>query len=173
MSNWKEEIIWDVLNGLYWAIKSENIEEYEKSGIKLPQFNSCQDFFIKITYPYVRLVHWYLASLKATDNTEFLLLNSDYIENHLDQIFSTHEGWACSHDKTIFVIEWLLRLYQKWEPMKFLHEGSSEHFWIPQVVLNCQSKCEQFFEAIKLLYYWKPLKYLEFYKKLIKETPST
>ena len=88
---------------------------------------------------------------------EFLFAHADFVSHHLDQRIKDGEGWACSFDKVL----WILNHYAMWlgsgnaiptlpEPRQFFHPKSmTVEFWF-----GC---CDH----LQGLYYGKPQWYLE------------
>lgn len=99
-------------------------------------------------------------------NAQFLMAHSQFIEGHLDSIFTKFEGSACSHDKTRAVLAHLLMFFLQGKRVEFDYEQQYT-FHLPKKVLKDHDSIIAMFEALHHFYYGSPERFLSAYQCLV------
>lgn len=167
----KKDTLKDFLNTLSDSIDKGKIELFEKiiDGSRIEQFDSPEEFFYAILYPWEKFISGYLQSeLKANSNVEFIFKHSQYIDRHFANLFIKYEGGTCSSDKSRTIVNRLLQFYATGEPIEFNY-GAEYTYHLPKIIFKNHQDIIDFYEGLKSLLYGHPEKYLESLKKIISE----
>lgn len=93
------------------------------------------------------------------DPSLFLKEQEEFITHHLDYLFSTYEGSACSHDKTRTIIGRLTRFFESGVEIEFNY-NEEYRYHMPKIILKTHEKIINAYKALESLFYGNPTKYL-------------
>lgn len=116
--------------------------------------------FMKIDQFKKGLLMKFLTTYKAI----FLLKNKDFYKDHIESLIRPLEGYACLSDKSSFIIESLIRFYEKGTEIN-LDPNSEYTFMHPKKVLNTQDSIIDFIEALTRLLQGDIKPYMEYILK--------
>lgn len=136
------------------------------------QAHNPEGFFYALGYPLQKLVDAVVTSeFPSNQNAQFLMANSRFIENHLDNIFSRFEGSPCSHDKTKTVIRAVMRFFTTQKPIEF--DYTQEYtFHLPRKVLKDHDSIISFITGLHYLHYGNPDRYLVAMQNLLAQVAA-
>jgi hypothetical protein len=130
---------------------------------------SLDTFYFALPYRLNQMVDAILeAELPGNGNAQFLMGNSSFVSNHLDEIFTKFEGSACSHDKTRTVLRGLMRFFTTEQPISFNYEQEYT-FGLPKKVLKSHDSIVEYFKGLRHLFYGNPDYYLKAMQNIIAE----
>ena len=105
-----------------------------------------------------------LMKFLTTHKAIHLLQNRDFYEGHIVALIKQVEGNACSYDKSSFIIESLIRFYEKGTEIN-LDPNAEYKFMYPREVLTTHSSIVDFMEALTGLFYGDIKPYMEYILK--------
>lgn len=145
------------------GITSSNKELYKRiiKDSDITSFSNYEEFYFAVLYPFENLMDGFVRS-KILDNSDvaFLMLNSQFVERHFEEIIKTKEGWPCCADKSRTIISSLIKFYSTGEEIKFNYEAEYTYH-LPKKVFNNHEHIVAFYEGLKSLFYGKSEKHLK------------
>lgn len=107
------------------------------------------------------------------DISMFLKEQREFIEHHLDYLFRTFEGNACSHDKTRTIMGRLERFFESGVEIEFNYKEEYTYH-MPKIILTTHDEIIVAYHALEYLFYGNPKKYLplitEYSKKVLNDS---
>ena len=155
-----------VLNGMVAHIGQENVDLYRKlfeSRQAITGRNDIEGFFFNFVYPYNQFLEGLISvEIKSShlDILSFLMINSQYVENHFEKKIVRNEGSQCSADKSSAIMESLFNYFTKGTEINWNYEQQYTYH-LPKKVFKTHTEILEFFNAIASLFYGNPEKYLK------------
>lgn len=100
--------------------------------------------------------------------SRFIREQEKFVSHHLDYLFRTYEGNACSHDKTRTIIGRLKLFFESGVEIEFNY-NEEYTYHMPKVILKEHEKIMEAYHALENLFYGNPIKYLSFLTSLAKD----
>lgn len=158
----KVESIKEVLDRMSDSIEKEQIELYKTLINKThrKEIKTVDDFYFGLTYPYELFLGGLIKTeISHSDDVEFILMRSQFIEDHFDKLIQRVEGVVCCADKSRTIMCALLSFYNDKNPIVFNYEQEYTYH-LPRVIFNTQESIIGFYEGLKRLYHGNPERYL-------------
>lgn len=160
------ESIKNFLEAFSESISKEEVELYKSlldKGIGGYNVKNPEDFYYKVLYPFEQFVSGLISHEFSNDSdVNFILLNSDFIEQNFKEIVEKIEGMACCVDKSRTILKRLFNFYNsdKTKEIEFNYEAEYTYH-LPKKVFTTHEDIINFYQALKFLYYGQSQKYLE------------
>lgn len=159
----KKGDIGDFLDAFTGQIDKENIELYKnllEKGV-VDDIETPEQFYFAILYPFSQFIDGLIqVELKGDHNVQFIMKCSRFIENNFVKLIETHEGSACSADKSRTIMKSLLNFYLKGDKIEFNYEQEYTYH-LPKKIFKTHDSIIEFFEALYSLYYGNGDKYIK------------
>jgi len=174
----KSNKIKEVLEALGDSIQKKNIELYKKLADEAVNhdIDTPEDFYMSLIYPHENFLKG-LIQTEISKNHEviFLLIHSNYVENHFVKFIKDIEGFACSADKSRTIMNRLLKWFKDGSRIEFDYNAEYTYH-LPKSVFTTHDEIIEFYEGVKRLYYGNSKEYLvaikNIYSKIKKDGSS-
>jgi hypothetical protein len=159
----------NVLNGILAGVDAEN-QQLLETVEALPLVSEAathvkngdfERFFYELLYPLERFVDGLLErEFPHSSEAQFIFKQSQFLEHHLERIFSTLEGYGCCADKARTVVAHLLAFFTTGKRISFDYSQKFTYH-LPEKVLKTHDEIYAFFAALRRLYYGHPDAYVQ------------
>lgn len=168
----EEEKIKNVMDAMMFIISNEQAELYQKvikeASIEVKDKNKPMDWFhYGFVYPYQQFLNGFISvEISKKQEIKFLLINSEYVQHHIEKIIEMHEGSAYCADKSGTIMRGLYNWYKDEKMIEW--DYTQEYtFHLPKKVFREHTDIVNFFKALQNLYYGNSQSYLLELQKLI------
>lgn len=145
-------------------LENSDKEDLELANTIFPNgfnYKSISDLEYRIKYPVNSLLKGILIQKfgKINLESEFLIKNSDFVENAYQFWIEKIEGSACSYDKSGYIINSIIRYYTENKEIK--HDYSDEkEYWLPKKIFTTHDEIIDYFYSLISLFHGNYEKYL-------------
>ena len=129
------------------------------------KIETIQQFNVTLKQPFKNFLEGFIRN-KFCDNDDFvfIFINNRFVRRHFEQLIKKFEGFCCSADKSLTILNHLLNYYKNGE--KIIWNYDQKHtFHLPNKIFTIHDEIINFYEAVRNLYFGNPDKYIELIKK--------
>ena len=165
------DLLKEYLNKFAEKIGNENVELYKRiiDGIEIKEFKNPEDFYYAVLYTWENFISGFLHD-KLGDNEDVVFIHKKYgyIERHFCSLIENIEGSVCSADKSKMIIKRLVKFYALGEKIEFDYNAEYTYH-LSTKIFKTHERIIAFYEALRELYYGKPLKYITILTEIIEQ----
>lgn len=162
----------DILDGMIGVIRQDQIDFYKSltDKVKLRKIDLPSDFSDAFIHPHEDFLKGLIrVEISKNEDVEFLLLNTEFIEQNFEKIIQQKEGSPCCADKSSMIVAALFNWFKSGKEIKWNYT-SNYSFAMPKKVFIDHDSIIEFYNALKLLRYGVYKDYLMVLKKLITQS---
>lgn len=156
-------------DNMFMSVLSDENFQNQLKYLNTENISSIKDFMFIYNYQFDNFSENLVSSqICSNEDFCFILKNMDFVENHFKSIIVSKEGYACSADKSSFIISSLLKHFMNGNEIVLDYEQKYTYH-LPKKVFVNHSNIIDFYKAIQFLHYGKSERFLVQLQKVLSE----
>jgi len=148
-------------------IDEDNAQAYQRleldpaiqKAFAAAQFGNYDEFYFELQYPFEQVISGLLTNVTKNHTAQHILKHSQFIEQHLNDLFERYEGATCCVDKARTMIKKTLAFHMHGTRIEFDYDQEFTYH-LPKKIFTNHDDIIEFIGGLLDLYYGKPKRYL-------------
>jgi hypothetical protein len=162
-----KEGIETVVNGILAFAATEDAQAFNavasnevvKRALEHANEGRFEEFDFELLHPFEQVVDGLLAGITNSNEAQFLLKHSSFVESHFNRLIEKYEGSPCCSDKSRTIMQSLIHFHIDGKPIQFNY-GQEYTYHLPKRIFTTHDMIVEFATSLHHLFYGNPEKYL-------------